>query len=125
MPQFAYQARNARGELVKGVLEGPSSGAVADQLFNIGITPVHIEQTQAEPGGRGSFLQMRIGEQKVELGDLMLFSRQMYTLLKAGVPIVRGLAGLQESVPKCARASSRGTSSHTACGSIRKCLLTS
>jgi len=99
VPQFAYQARNVRGELVKGVLEGASSGAVADQLFNIGITPVHIEQTQAEPAGRGSFLQMRIGEQKVELADLMLFSRQMYTLLKAGVPIVRGLAGLQESVP--------------------------
>src|SRR5688572_24458075 len=40
---------------------------------------------------------MQIGEPKVELADLMLFCRQMHTLLKAGVPIVRGLAGLQES----------------------------
>jgi len=98
--QFAYQGRNARGELVKGVLEGASSGAVADQLFNTGITPVHIDEAPAAaaaaPAG-GGVLQMRFGEARVELSDLMLFSRQMYTLLKAGVPIVRGLAGLQES----------------------------
>ena len=98
MPQFAYQGRNARGELVKGVLEGASSGAVADQLFNTGITPVHINEAAADAaGGGGGLLQMRFGEQKVELADLMLFSRQMHTLLKSGVPIVRGLAGLQES----------------------------
>ncbi len=99
MPQFAYQGRNARGELVKGVLEGASSGAVADQLFNTGITPVHINEAAAgstAPGG-GGLLQMRFGEQPVELADLMLFSRQMHTLLKSGVPIVRGLAGLQDS----------------------------
>jgi len=36
--------------------------------------------------------------EKVKLVDLMLFSRQMYTLLKAGVPILRSLTGLQESV---------------------------
>jgi MSHA biogenesis protein MshG len=100
VPQFAYQGRNARGELVKGVLEGASSGAVADQLFNTGITPVHINEAPgaaAAPAGGGGILQMRFGEAPVELADLMLFSRQMYTLLKAGVPIVRGLAGLQES----------------------------
>jgi MSHA biogenesis protein MshG len=99
VPQFAYQGRNARGELVKGVLEGADSGAVADQLFNTGITPVHIDAAPAAaaPGAPGSLLELRFGEPKVELADLMLFSRQMYTLLKAGVPIVRGLAGLQES----------------------------
>jgi len=98
VPQFAYQGRNARGELVKGVLEGASSGAVADQLFNTGITPVHIDEAAASAGATPqSILQMRFGEAKVELADLMLFSRQMYTLLKAGVPIVRALAGLQES----------------------------
>jgi MSHA biogenesis protein MshG len=101
VPQFAYQGRNARGELVKGVMEGASSGAVADQLFNTGITPVDIRETGERPAAGaagGGFWQMRIGgEPKVELSDLMLFSRQMHTLLKAGVPIVRGLAGLQES----------------------------
>jgi len=98
VPHFAYQGRNARGELVKGVLEGADSGAVADQLFNTGITPVHIGETSAgAPAAAGGGLNIRFGEPNVELADLMLFSRQMYTLLKAGVPIVRGLAGLQES----------------------------
>ncbi len=97
MPQFAYQGRNARGELVKGVLDGADSGAVADQLFNTGITPVHIAASSGLGRGAGGVWQMQIGEPKVELADLMLFCRQMHTLLKAGVPIVRGLAGLQES----------------------------
>ena len=70
-------------------------GAVADQLFNTGITPVDIEETHAAPAGGRSILQMRFGEPKVELADLMLFSRQMYTLLKSGVPIMRALGGLE------------------------------
>jgi len=100
VPQFAYQGRNARGELVKGVLEGPSSGAVADQLFSTGITPVHINEAgagaAAAAAGQRS-LNIRFGAPKVELADLMLFSRQMHTLLKSGVPIIRALAGLEES----------------------------
>ena len=100
MPQFAYQGRNARGELVKGVLEGPSSGAVADQLFSTGITPVHINEAgagaAAAAAGQRS-LNIRFGAPRVELADLMLFSRQMHTLLKSGVPIIRALAGLEES----------------------------
>jgi MSHA biogenesis protein MshG len=99
VPQFAYQGRNARGELVKGVLEGADSGAVADQLFNTGITPVHIDEARAAAPAAAApgLMQIRFGEPRVELADLMLFCRQMHTLLKAGVPIVRGLAGLQES----------------------------
>lgn len=102
MPQFAYQGRNARGELVKGVLEGATSGAVADQLFSTGITPVHINEAGMGAAGTAAAggpkrLELRLGEPKVELADVMLFSRQMHTLLKAGVPIIRALAGLQES----------------------------
>ena len=98
MAQFAYQGRNARGELVKGVLEGADSGAIADQLFNTGITPVHINEARGarvEVSPNAFFSRLR--EPKVDVADLMLFCRQMHTLLKAGVPIVRGLAGLQES----------------------------
>ena len=40
---------------------------------------------------------VKLFEKKVNPMDVQLFSRQMYTLLKAGVPIMRGLAGLQES----------------------------
>jgi MSHA biogenesis protein MshG len=97
VPEFAYQGRDARGEMVAGVLQGATSNAVADELFSSGITPVHIKEAAAEAAPAGKAGAFSFGEQKVGLGDLMLFSRQMYTLLKAGVPISRALAGLQES----------------------------
>jgi MSHA biogenesis protein MshG len=96
MPQFAYKGRNARGELVTGSIEGADSGAVADQLFNTGITPVEIRAAAATVASTASSLLARFSE-SVTVTDMMLFSRQMYSLLKAGVPILRALAGLQES----------------------------
>jgi MSHA biogenesis protein MshG len=102
MPFFAYKGRNARGELMQGVLEGADSGAVADQLFGTGVTPLDITPTtrKATTGGgadAGDSLWERLTRKKVTSIDVQLFSRQIYTLLKSGVPIMRGLAGLQES----------------------------
>jgi MSHA biogenesis protein MshG len=97
MPLFAYRGRGARGELVTGTIEAADQGAVADQLFTTGVTPVDITQTQAlSDSGEPGWLA-KLFEPRVTLVDIMLFSRQMYTLLKAGVPILRALAGLQES----------------------------
>lgn len=99
MPVFSYKGRSGRGEMVQGSLEGVDSGAIADQLLNTGITPTEIKisrsvRTKAE----GPSLWQRLSQDKsVDPIELMLFSRQMYTLLKAGVPIMRALAGLQES----------------------------
>ena len=97
MPFFAYKARNARGELMQGVLEGADSNAVADQLFGTGATPVEITLTRQAVAKDGENWWTRMTEKKVNSMDVQLFSRQLYTLLKSGVPIMRGLAGLQES----------------------------
>lgn len=97
MPFFAYKARNARGELMQGVLEGADSNAVADQLFGTGATPVEITLTRQAAAKDGESWWARMTEKKVNSMDVQLFSRQLYTLLKSGVPIMRGLAGLQES----------------------------
>ena len=102
MPYFAYKGRNTRGELVQGRLESPDTGAVADQLFNTGVTPIDIsptgESAESEIGGWFA----RIFADKISLVDLLLFSRQMYTLLKSGVPILRALSGLQDSTQNLA-----------------------
>jgi MSHA biogenesis protein MshG len=99
VPFFAYRARDARGELLEGVLEGADSGAVADQLFGSGATPIEITPTRRKAGSAGGKQDWwaRLTEKKVTPMDVQLFSRQIYTLLKSGVPIMRGLAGLQES----------------------------
>ena len=97
MPFFAYKARDARGALMQGVLESTDSGAVADQLFSSGITPIEIVQTEKPAADGAGNLWDRLTEPKIRAIDVQLFSRQLFTLLKAGVPIMRGLAGLQES----------------------------
>lgn len=97
MPFFSYKARNARGELLQGVMEGADSNAIADQLFSTGVTPIEITVTRKPASDDKESWWTRLTEQKVQSIDVQLFSRQLYTLLKAGVPIMRGLAGLQES----------------------------
>ena len=98
MPYFAYTGRNAGGERVEGVLESTDSGAVASQLFGTGITPLEIHPTVAPPAtGEGGAVLERLFAEKVKTVDLLLFSRQLYTLLKSGVPIMQALAGLQQS----------------------------
>ena len=104
MPHFAYKGRNARGELVTGVIEDRDSGAVADQLVNTGIAPVDIAPSAAPASARRDSWFGRLFAQRVNLDDRLLFSRQMYTLLKSGVPIMRALAGLQESARSIAMA---------------------
>lgn len=96
MPFFAYKGRNGRGEAVQGVLEGADSGAVAGQLFGLGITPLEIKSS-APPRTDGGGLDFSFGKPKVTHTEVLLFSRQMYTLLKAGVPIMGALKGLEES----------------------------
>ncbi len=100
MPTFAYRGRNGRGEQVRGTLEGADSGAVAEQLFNTGITPVEIDLARDAGPAAGPAWWERIREEQPSALDVMLFSRQMHTLLKSGVPILRALAGLQESSAK-------------------------
>ncbi len=95
MPIFAYKARNSGGQLVEGSFEAASAGAAADVLLGQGVTPVEIK----ERAGAGKPIELNISLFKPKVGhiDLLLFSRQLHTLLKAGVPILRALAGLQES----------------------------
>ena len=100
MGVFAYKGRNGRGDLVEGTLDGDDSGAIADQLVKTGITPIAITPFRGTIGSamrKPDWLKRLLTEKPVTPLDLLLFSRQMYTLLKAGVPIMRALAGLQES----------------------------
>lgn len=99
MPFYAYKGRNARGELMQGVLEAVDSNAVANQLLATGVTPVEItvsSKRSSSSSVAGNWLE-RLTEKKVTSIDVQLFSRQMFTLLKSGVPIMKGLSGLQES----------------------------
>ncbi|MFI4922214.1 MAG: type II secretion system F family protein [Burkholderiales bacterium] len=98
MPYFAYKGRNARLELVRGKQESTDSAAVADQLLNTGITPVDIKPAGEPVSQEIEKWVTRTFAEKVKPVDLLLFTRQMYTLLKAGVPLLKSLTGLKESM---------------------------
>jgi MSHA biogenesis protein MshG len=98
MPAFAYSARDTRGQLLQGVAEGANAGAVADQLIGGGMTPLSITASAATTEQAAApKLFANFGKPKVQHEDLLLFSRQLHSLLKAGIPITRALSGLQES----------------------------
>jgi len=97
MASFAYRGRNGAGEIVQGVMDGATAGAVADLIVGTGITPIEIKPTAPAADKAASGAGIVLFKQKVEHMDVLLFSRQIHTLLRAGVPIMRALAGLQES----------------------------
>ncbi len=100
MPQFAYSARAADGRKVDGVLEAGDTNALAEALAAQGLLLVRAETkvaTNADAGGGA--LAALLGE-RITATDLIFFCRQLATLLKAGVPLLRSLHGLEESATK-------------------------
>lgn len=96
MPHFAYTGRVQNGESVQGVFDAESAAACASHLVRSGITPVSIrESDHAER--RGATAGPGLFAPAIRPIDVQLFSRQLYTLMRAGVPILRALGGLVES----------------------------
>ena len=98
MARFAYTGRGASGN-VQGELDGADATAVATLLMSRGVTPLQIAASTGAgvPDGAPGSKQLALFQPKVQPADLMMFSRQLHTLLRAGVPILRALAGLQDS----------------------------
>ena len=98
MPMYAYKARDNRGTLLRGVLDSTDPAAVADQLMNTGVVPIEItpQKTRAA-GDKEPWWQRSLTEEKVGPVELQMFTRQFMTLQKAGVPVMRGLLGLEQS----------------------------
>ena len=97
MPVFNYSGRNVRGELVQGHLESQNPQAVAAWMISAGITPITVtappENTQPE------WLR-KLSEKPLDDVDLLLFTRQMGAMMKAGVAAMQALAAIQKSTSK-------------------------
>ena len=97
MNTYRYRVRDADGQLREGRLQADSEQAAAAQLLDSGASPLEIAEERSGGGERKSLAALF--EPKIRLDDLILFSRQMYSITKAGVPIIQGLARLAESTP--------------------------
>lgn len=94
MTNFKYVGRDAQGNSVKGVVEASSLDAATDQVMQSGILPSAI--TEQKSGGK-SFDLNDLFASKIKPADLIIFTRQIYSLTKAGIPILRAINGLSES----------------------------
>lgn len=94
MAAFDYRGRNRGGELVTGTVDAISSDAVAVQLQDRGITPVAI----AKKVTREAIELPQLFKPTVTLEELIMFSRQMYSLNRAGVALNQAIRGMASSV---------------------------
>lgn len=93
---FKYSGRNARGIQVSGRVESVSQEAAAEQLMNEGIIPTSIVASKF--GSSSSTLDWKKWFQpNIPLDVLVIFCRQMYSLTKAGVPLLRAMNGLSQN----------------------------
>ncbi len=92
MPVFRYKAMNQAGALVQDELEAPNPGAVAEKLESLGYTPLKISRKKVGGGN----IRLFQSKPKVKDNEIIVFTRQLVTLLKAGVPLLSALEALAE-----------------------------
>lgn len=83
MLNFKYEARNSTtGEKVKALVQADNEQAAAKLIREEGLTPLNIKLERSESGRRWH---------RIKTKDKVLFSRQMSTLINAGLPLVQSL----------------------------------
>jgi type II secretory pathway component PulF len=94
MPKYSYQAIDAAGKTVKDKVEAESSEAAAAIIQARGYLPTAIDVQGG--GGEFSFDTIRERVSSVKAPELILFTKQFRTMLKAGVSMVNLLRILEQ-----------------------------
>jgi len=91
MPEFIYRAKNGPGKTVEGELVADTHAGAVARIDAMGYIPIWVREKQAGmPSGRLS-LNVRVRSRDVDI-----FTRQLSSLLKSGVPILRCLATIRD-----------------------------
>ncbi|WP_429885914.1 type II secretion system inner membrane protein GspF [Geoalkalibacter halelectricus] len=99
MPLFDYAGYNAQGKKVSGVVEGSGRRAALQQLKSKGIIATTIEQQSAAVKSTRSLTSL-IARRRIPVADLAAATRQLATLLSAGIPLDEALGTLAEQQEK-------------------------
>jgi MSHA biogenesis protein MshG len=97
MPNYAYTGRGSNGQRVGGEIEGSNNTVVANMLVDQGVTPISITEKKPQSDVIAT-INEKFGLYKVSIEELLMFTRQMSGLTKAGIPITRAIAGVLESI---------------------------
>ncbi len=79
--EFAWTGTDRRGKKVKGVMRAANDALVKADLRRQGVTPLKVQKQ----------FKISLGKPKITPGDIAVFSRQLATMMKAGVPLVQAL----------------------------------
>ena len=90
MALYSYKALDPQGEIVKDKTEGSGAMAVASELRKQGLMVIDVKEQSV---GQKDILEPF---KRIKLQDLMVFTRQLSTMINAGLPIVRALYVLSE-----------------------------
>ncbi len=93
MGTYKYRARDERGSLITGVMDADNQRAVYIQLDGMGLLPVSVSQDEKSSS---SFKNIINRFQHIKTEDLIFFTRQLHTIVKAGIPLISGLKALEE-----------------------------
>lgn len=96
MPEFVYQVKNLQGELSKGTIEAPSLDLAVDTLHKKDLIILSLEEAQKKLFEKDIASYLVRPNQK----DLVIFTRQLSTLIDANVPIVESLNTLSQQTEK-------------------------
>jgi len=91
MPKFEYQAINAEAQVVTGTVQSNDRSSVIASLTKQGLRPTSVKPV----GGNKSQLNLPFLKPKVKSAELVIFTRQLSTMVSAGVPLLRALTTLQ------------------------------
>ncbi|MDI6860911.1 MAG: type II secretion system F family protein [Caldisericia bacterium] len=97
MAKFKYKGRDSYGKVVEGVLEASNAEELESTLKKRGLIPIKIEKS--EESGIAGILYRFFGKRGVSIKDLLFFTRQFTTMLKAGLPLTRILDILSYQSP--------------------------
>ncbi|MDD5424193.1 MAG: type II secretion system F family protein [Candidatus Omnitrophica bacterium] len=95
MPNFKYTAKDRDGKSISGVMDAANSVALVDTLRQKELTIISIEEAKEKFKATAS-----IGGDKASMDDLVIFSRQLATMVDAGIPLVGALDALQDQMEK-------------------------
>ncbi|HOL66894.1 MAG TPA: type II secretion system F family protein, partial [bacterium] len=96
MARYSYVARDASGNKREGFLEAENASAAVGVLRRQNLLPIQISLS-GERRAAGKKGQVRRG--RVNLSEMALFSRQVATMLEAGIPVVETVGDLAEETP--------------------------
>lgn len=97
MPVFKYKGRAKSGALAEGEMDSASSSILAGILIDKGITPLQITEVKQKVDVMDQIHQ-KLDLYKVSIEELLMFTRQMGALAKAGIPITRAISGIMDSI---------------------------